>query len=114
MSVRWRWSLVLVLAALVLGGFIPQALLTGTHAPASMTVASRTGPPTFPSGCSGASCNKSSPGAPTPSLTIAALVATVGIVGAAALNRFSRRNRSGTHALPRGSILTLFRPPQFS
>jgi ABC-type Fe3+ transport system permease subunit len=114
MSVRWRWSLVVVLAAMVLGGFIPQAFLVGRLAPASMAVASRTGPPTFPSGCSGASCSKSSPGAPTPSLTIAALAATVGIAAAAALNRFSRRNRPGAHALPRGSTLTLLRPPQFS
>jgi ABC-type Fe3+ transport system permease subunit len=114
MKLRWRWSLVVVLAAMVLGGFIPQALLAWSHTPASMTVISSAGPPTFPSGCAGASCDKGSPAAPTPSLIIAALAATVGVIVSLVAGRGYRRARSGAHALPRGSFAVLFRPPQFS
>jgi hypothetical protein len=114
MKLRWRWSLVAVLAAMVFAGFMPQALLAGSHTPGSMAVVSTAGPPTFPSGCAGASCGKSSPAAPTPTLTIAALAATVGVIAAAAALRTSRRHQSRAHALPRGSITTLFRPPQFA
>jgi hypothetical protein len=114
MKLRWRWSLVVVLAAMVLGGFIPQALLAGSHTPASMTVISTAGPPTFPSGCAGASCDKGAPAAPTPSLIIAALAATVGVVVSIAARSGYRRFRSRAHALPRGTFAVLFRPPQFS
>jgi hypothetical protein len=113
MKLRWRWSLVAILAAMVFAGFMPQALLAGSHTPASMAVVSTAGPPTFPSGCGGASCGRSSPAAPTPTLTIAALAATVGVIAAAAL-RSSRRGQSRSHSLPRGVITTLFRPPQFA
>lgn len=114
MKLCWRWSLVVVLAAMVLGAFIPQALLAGSHTPASMTVISSAGPPTFPSGCAGASCDKGSPAAPTPSLVIAALAATVGAVVCIAAGRFTRRRRPRIPALPRGMVATLFRPPRFS
>jgi len=114
MKLRWRWSLVVVLAAMVLGGFIPQALLAGSHTPASMTVISTAGPPTFPSGCAGASCDRGAPASPTPSLIIAALAATVGLFVCIAAGRFTRGPRPRVPALPRGIVATLLRPPQFS
>jgi hypothetical protein len=114
MSLRWRWSLVVVLAATVLGGFMPQALLSGTHAPASMDAISQTGPPTFPSGCAGSDCGKSTPVAPTPSLMIAALAGMAGALACAAAGPVSRRIRSRRRSLPRGTARVLFHPPKFS
>jgi hypothetical protein len=114
MSVRWRLSLVVVLAAVVLGGFMPQALLSKPFLPVSPTALATEGTPTAPSGCTGVSCNKGSPGAPTPSLTIAALAAMTGVVLQAAGGRASRRIRSLVRSLPRGTVPFLFRPPQFS
>jgi len=114
MSRPWRWCLVVVLAATVLGGFMPQALLAGSHPPASMTALLVEGPPTFPSGCSGANCGRSAPVAPVPVLTVASLVAIAGLAVSATAGRTSRRIRSLVHALPRGTTMVLFRPPQFS
>ena len=114
MSLPWRWCLVVVLAATVLIGFIPQAVLTGSHVPASATTLITDSAPTFPSGCAGAACGRSTPAAPTPLLTIAALLATAAVIVAAAGSGFTRRIRSHVQGLPRGIALTLFHPPRFS
>ncbi len=106
--------LVVVFAATVLSGFIPQAVLTDSHLPASATTLIAEGPPTFPSGCAGTACGRSTPAAPAPVLTIAALVATVGLIVAAGGSGFARRLRSRVQGLPRGVALTLFHPPRFS
>ncbi len=106
--------MVVVLAAIVLGGFMPQALLTGTYAAAGQMAIARPGPPTFPSGCAGTSCSKSAPAAPTPVLTIAALAGTVGVLLKASGGGLSRRLRTLTRRLPRGIASSLFHPPQFS
>jgi hypothetical protein len=114
MSLRWRWSFVVVLAAIVLGGFMPQALLSKPFLPVSPAAMALQGAPTPASGCIGVSCNKGSPAAPTPALTIAALAAVTGVVVQAVAGRGSRRLRSFVRSLPRGTALSLFRPPQFS
>jgi hypothetical protein len=114
MSLPWRWCLVVVIAATVLVGFIPQAVLTGSHVPDSATTLISDSVPTFPSGCSGAACGRSTPAAPTPVLTIAALLATAAVIAAAGGSGFTRRVRSRVHGLPRGIALTLFHPPRFS
>jgi hypothetical protein len=114
MALRWRWILVAVMAATVLGGILPQALLSRTQAPAEMTVLAATGPPTFPSGCAGASCARSAPASPTPILTIAGAAVLAAVVLTASGRGISRRIRSGAHGLPRGTTMVLFRPPQFA
>jgi hypothetical protein len=114
MSLRWRWCLVVVFAATVLSGFIPQAVLTGSHVPASAIPAITENAPTFPSGCAGTACGRSTPAGPTPVLTIAALLAVAAVVVAAAGGDFTRRVRSRVQGLPRGIALTLFHPPRFS
>jgi hypothetical protein len=114
MSSRWRWCLVVVLVATVLGGFMPRALLTGTFTASGLTALSTQGAPTFPSGCTGDDCGRSAPVAPAPVLTIAAVVAMAGLVVGAVAGRTTRRIRSLVHALPRGAAVVLFRPPQFS
>jgi ABC-type Fe3+ transport system permease subunit len=114
MSLRWRWSVVVVLAAIVLGGFVPQALLSRPFLPVGATAMAAQSAPSAPSGCTGVICNKSSPGTPTPTLTIAALAAVGGMVVGVVGGRLSRRIRSLVRALPRGTTPFLFRPPQFS
>jgi hypothetical protein len=114
MSLRWRWSAVVILAALVLTGFMPQALLSRPFTPVGALSMATQGAPTAPLSCTGVSCNKSSPGAPTPTLTIAALAGMVGVVALVVGGRASRRIRSLVRALPRGTTPFLFRPPQFS
>lgn len=114
MSLRWRWSLVVVLAAMVLGSFIPQAFLHGALTPASMTTVAPQGPPTFPSGCAGTNCGKSAPTPATPALTIAALTAAAALAVRVAAGYRSRRIRPQSHVLPRGSLATPFHPPKFS
>jgi hypothetical protein len=114
MSLRWRWSLVVVLAAMVLGGFMPQALLSQPFLPVSPAAMAIQDASTVPSGCTGVSCNKGAPAAPTPALTIGALAAmTAAVVGAVGSRAF-RRICSLVRTLPRGTIPFLFRPPQFS
>lgn len=102
-----------MLAAIVLGGFMPQAVLSGSHVPGD-TFQVAEGPPTFPSGCSGTACARSTPVASTPVLTIAALLAIAGAVVAASGSGLARRLRSRAHGLARGIALTLFHPPRFS
>jgi hypothetical protein len=114
MSFPWRWCLVVVLAATVLSGFVPEAVLTGSHIPAGVTTVIADGPPTFPSGCAGTACSRSTPAGPTPVLTIAALLAITAVVAAAAGSGLWRRLRYRTHSLPSGIALTLFHPPRFS
>jgi hypothetical protein len=114
MSLPWRWCLVVVLAATVLSGFMPEAVLTGSHVPASATTLIAEGPPTFPSGCAGTACGRTTPAGPTPVLTIAALLAITAVVATAAGSGLWRRLRSRAHRLPPGIALTLFHPPRFS
>jgi hypothetical protein len=113
MSLPWRWCLVAVFAATVLSGFMPEAVLTGSHVPGATSLIAE-GPPTFPSGCAGTACGRSTPAAPTPVLTIAALLATVGLIVAAGGSGFVRRVRSRVQGLPRGVARMLFHPPRFS
>jgi hypothetical protein len=114
MSLRTRLSMVVVLAAIVLGGFMPQALLTGTYAAPGQMAIARVGPPTFPSGCAGTACSKGAPSVPTPVLTIAALAGMMGVLLELSGGGLSRRIRTLAHRLPRGAVSSLFHPPQFS
>jgi hypothetical protein len=114
MSLRWRWSLVVVLAAVVLGGFMPQSLLSDAHAAPGQATIARAGPPTFPSGCTGTSCSKSAPVAPVPVLTIAGLAGLAAVILKAPGAGFSRRMRTFASRLPSGAVTSLFHPPQFS
>jgi hypothetical protein len=114
MSLLRRWSLVVILAAIVLGGFMPQALLSKPFLPVGPVAMADQGEPTVPSNCTGVSCNKGSPAAPTPTLTLAALAALTGVLVHASGGGIWRRIRSLAHSLPRGTVPSLFRPPQFS
>jgi hypothetical protein len=114
MLFRWRWSLVVILAAVVFSGLLPQALLSGTRPPAGIAVISTPTVPVVPTACAGADCGKSAPAAVTPGLSGAMLVALGGAAVIATAAFASRRIRSRVRSLPRGSLTMLFHPPQFS
>ena len=114
MSIRWRIGLAAVIAAAVVGGFVPHAALSATDASATQVVRAVEVPLSGSVHCADATCGKgnTAPAAPAPGLALAAVVA--GLVGVAASAGFVRR-RCGQHgALPVGARDPLFHPPQFS
>jgi hypothetical protein len=114
MSRRWRWSFVVLIAATVLGGFMPRALLADATAPVSRAFTVMEEAPMAPSGCLDATCGKGAPAPATPSLTVVAVAAATAVAAALIALSWHRRRRSLVYALLPGSPSTLLRPPQFS
>ena len=114
MSTRWRIGLAAIVAAVVIGGFVPHAVLSGADATATQVVQIAEVPVSVPVGCVDATCGKGSPApaAPTPGVALAAVIG--GIVTAAAAVALVRRRPGRTLALPAGTRDSLFHPPQFS
>jgi hypothetical protein len=115
MSRQWRWSLVAVIVAAVVGSFMPTSVLDiATPVRDGISTLSAEMPPTAPNGCFIASCGKGTPVPAAPVLTLAGLAAvTVAALSLAVLAR-RRRTVSALVGLPRGVALPLFHPPQFS
>jgi hypothetical protein len=123
MSRAWRWSLLGLLIAIVIGGLMPNAFLsraesrtvdTFTIAVPEFFTPETVTHPVVPVGCSDASCSRGAPAPAAPTMTVVAAASLVGIMALAALGRRSRRLRTDAAVLPRGNFLGLFRPPQFS
>jgi len=114
MSLRWRTSLLAVLAALALSGFMPHSFEAGNPASTGVTVVSPLNLPALAPGCTTTSCGKTIPAAVTPTLAVAALAALAGMVVSAVGRPDRRRLRARVAALARGTSSTLFHPPQFS
>lgn len=114
MSRRWRWVLAVIVAAAVLGSFMPSALLSGTSGPTTASLTAEA-PPMAPDGCFVASCNKGAPSAPAPSMTLMVVsILAAGAAVAAVAGWRQRRTHRAASLLPRGIGLSLFHPPQFS
>jgi len=114
MSLRWRVGLVAIIAAAVLGGFMPHGLVSAADASATLAVRTAEAPLSVPVNCLDATCGKGSPAPAAPSPGIALAVVVAGIVAAAAGTAGIRRRRGQAVALPAGSRDPLFHPPQFS
>jgi ABC-type Fe3+ transport system permease subunit len=115
MPLKWRWCLVVVLAATVLGGFMPRALLTDSRAPVTNAAFLVEELPMAPSGCADATCGKGAPAPATPTILLAAAAAvTAAAMGLALAGRTNRRLRARAATLPSGNALRRFHPPQFS
>jgi hypothetical protein len=114
MSLRWRWSLVLVLAAVVLGSLLPQTFLRGSLSTVTVNAVTTTGSPILPPGCAEASCGHSAPTPVAPVLAMAGAAAATGFIVRTVASHRSRRIRSRRINLPRGMAAALFRPPQLS
>jgi hypothetical protein len=113
-GIRWRLSLVAILAAAVLGGLVPHGVVSGTETAATQMVQAVERPLTGPLNCADATCGKGAPAptAPSPGVALAAVLGACALV-AAAMSGLRRRVRAHI-ALPAGTRDPLFHPPQFS
>ncbi len=111
---KWRLCLVAVVAAAVLGGFVPHGVLSGTGAAATEIVQGAEAPLSAPLSCLDATCGKGSPAAPTPSPGIVLAAVVGGLAAMALVGSHIRRRRLQAVALPAGIRHTPFHPPQFS
>ena len=114
MSLRWRIGLVAIVAAAVLGGFLPHGVPSGAATSAAEVVHLAGSPLPAPLNCLDATCGKGgpAPAAPSPGVALVAIVG--GLVAIAAATASLRRRRSHAGVLPAGSRDPLFHPPQFS
>ena len=114
MRMKWRFGLVAIIAAAVVGGFMPHGVLAGARADVTEMVQVAEAPVAMPLHCLDATCGKESPApaAPTPTVALAAVLAALAAV--AALGATIRRHRTQTASLPAGARDPLFHPPQFS
>jgi hypothetical protein len=111
---RWRFGLVAIIAAAVVGGFMPHGALSVVGDPARQMVRVAEAPLSAPQNCGDATCGKGSPAPAAPSPGIALAVVVAGIAAAAAAVASIRRRQGRTLALPAGARDPLFHPPQFS
>jgi hypothetical protein len=113
-SIRWRIGLVAVIAAAVVGGFVPHGVLSATDTSATQVVRAVEAPLSGSVNCADATCGKgnTAPAAPSPGIALVAVVA--GVLGVAAAAACVRRRRGQHQALPVGVRDPLFHPPQFS
>jgi hypothetical protein len=114
MPARWRVALAAVIAAAIVGGILPHAVVsTAQSATANMVQAVETPLGAIPN-CVEATCGKGSPAAPA----LAPMVALAGVLSGLALAAIAaarlRRHRARTAPLPAGAPDPLFHPPQFS
>jgi len=111
---RWRFGLVAVIAAAVVGGFVPHGALSGAESTATQMAQIAESRVSTPVLCMDATCGKGSPtpAAPSPAIALAGVLA--GIAAAAASVSTIRRRRSQALLLPAGARDPLFHPPRFS
>jgi hypothetical protein len=114
MSMRWRIGLAAIIAAAVVGGFLPHGTLSTADTSATQVVRAVEAPLSGSTTCADATCGKgnTAPAAPSASIVLAVVVA--GMVGVAATAAMLRRRRGPLLALPVGVRDPLFHPPQFS
>ena len=112
MSLKWRWALLVVMAATVLASLVPSGAYGVLSASARPAISLAEVPLSGPIGCLDASCNKGAPAPVSAPLAIAATCAVVAGVLSLATARIASRNRHRVVALPRGLSLAVFRPPQ--
>ena len=114
MSMRWRIGLAAVIAAVVVGGFVPHAALSGTDRAATQVVQAVEAPLSGSVNCADATCGKGNTAPTAPSPGIALVAVATGALGLAAAAACIRRRRGQHMALPTGARDPLFHPPQFS
>jgi hypothetical protein len=113
MSLRWRIGLVAIIAAAVVGGFMPHGA-SSVAQDSTQVMRVVEAPFSAPLNCADATCGKGSPAPAAPSPGVALAVALAGLVAAAAAVTGVRRRRGQQVALPAGTRDPLFHPPKFS
>ena len=103
-----------IVAAAVVGGFLPHGVLSTAGSSATQVVRAVEVPFSGPVTCLDATCGKGSPApvAPSPGVALVAVVAGMAVAAAAAAR--VRRRRGQVLPLPAGALDRLFHPPQFS
>ena len=114
MRVRWRFALVAIIAAAVVGGFTPHGAVSGAETAAAEMVQIAQSPVSMPLNCMDVTCGKGSPAPPAPTPTVALAAVLAGIAVAASAVAVMRRHRRQVEVLPAGSRDPLFHPPRFS
>jgi hypothetical protein len=114
MRMKSRIGLVAIIAAAVVGGFMPHGVLSAAQSSGADMVQLAEAPVAMPLMCMDVTCGKGTPAlsAPTPAVALAAVV--VGTAIAAVTASVVRRRRALVVALPAGARDPLFHPPQFS
>ena len=111
---RWRVGLVAIIAATVVGGFVPHGATSVAENSATQVMRVVEAPLSAPLNCADAICGKGSPAPAAPSLGVALAVALAGLMAAAAAVTGVHRRRGQRVTLPAGARDPLFHPPQFS
>ena len=114
MSIRWRIGLAAVIAAAVVGGFVPHTVLSAADASTTQVAQAVEAPLTGSMSCADATCGKGNTAPAAPSSGIALVAVVAGVVAVAAAAACVRRRRGQPLALPVGSRDPLYHPPQFS
>ncbi len=115
MHLRRRFGLAAIVAAAVVGGFVPHGVVSGAETTATEMVHMAQSPVSMPLNCMDVTCGKGSPAPAAPTPTVALIAVLGGItVAAGAITTMRRQRRRQVEALPAGSRDPLFHPPQFS
>ena len=104
MSLRWRIGLVAIIAAAVVGGFLPHGALSSADTTATQVARMAESPLSAPVSCLDASCGKGSPAPAAPSPGVALVAVVTGMVAAAAAAACIRRRRGRMPPSPRGRL----------
>jgi hypothetical protein len=114
MRMRWRFGLVAIIAAAVVGGFMRHGVLPTAESTAAQMVQIAETPVSTPVPCLDATCGKGSPAPAAPAAAVALAGVLAGIAAAAVVVVTIRRRRSQAVLLPAGARDPLFHPPRFS
>ena len=117
MRMKWRFGLMAIIAAAVVGGFMPHGVLSAAESAGADMVQlaeAPVAPAAMPLMCMDVTCGKGTPAlsAPAPAVALAAVMA--GIAVAVVVASVIRRRRALVVALPVGARDPLYHPPQFS
>ena len=114
MAGKWRLCLVAIVAAAVLGGVMPHAMVAGTDSAGSELAQVASTPLPAPLDCLDATCGKGTPASPAPAPAVALVAVMGGLAALAVAGSWIRRRRMQPGALPAGARRAPFHPPQFS
>jgi hypothetical protein len=114
MPIGRRLVLVAVLAATIVGGFMPHAVLSAAPSRAAEVVRAVETPLEVPLQCLDATCGKGTPSAPTPTPGVVLAAVLGGMIAALALITSIRRRRLRGSPLPVGVTDPFFHPPKSS
>jgi hypothetical protein len=115
MRVKWRFGLVAIIAAAVVGGFMPHAVVSAAQSTGADMVRPAEAPVSpLPVNCLDVTCGKGPPASPAPAPAAALAAVLAGIALAAVAASIIRRRRALVVALPAGTRDPLFHPPRVS